>query len=598
MRGIIFTIVLTFLLGISVLAQPENAEWIFIQPQDSLPNGQVIYRTTFNIDFKVESAYLKYTCKTPEDISAVRFTAYINGIRCGESTYWRDVQYVSVGGIIAKGDNELIIEVRWKNCGAPGPIRAKLVMRGIGSDETEKEVTIRTSSDWEYSMGDYYPFSKEIQERRYSKVAVVNSEISDPVVIPPKVDTGFMAGITNLKLRAGTLSTSLDSFCVRDYSDKFRFLEALGCSMIETFVSAKKNYIQPGEWFWGIEKIIAHNIESEGYDLVVLYDPLEPPEWILNEKDERFPEIIQIGERRIFSVESPSTLELCKSALLNLKSALKHSLTQIIIKVYPIPSANQFFADLVDIAYRISPESLVSIKLDSACLDLENGIDITALIKLLSSKKASVCIANDVNSILMKKRVATACKYYNVPLETELPSSNSRYELARNLFIDTTCGVTAISAQPETLIQASDLISRVRPMIDGQYSISRVALFYAQKKNESNGSLNLSIYKEAAEELRDVVDYDVVDDHLIADDVLVDYDVLVILDGNIISQIALDKINKWIENGGKAIIRGSLLPIKNERGEESVLFQSTASLQEIICGEGKIALWNESWSRR
>ena len=73
--------VLCMLLLLSAPARSELASWINIQPKDALAiSGVVVYHKAFNLDFNVETAYLKFTCYTTPDFRGTTYRAFVNNL--------------------------------------------------------------------------------------------------------------------------------------------------------------------------------------------------------------------------------------------------------------------------------------------------------------------------------------------------------------------------------------------------------------------------------------------------------------------------------------------------------------------------------------
>lgn len=60
--------------------------------------------------------------------------------------------------------------------------------------------------------------------------------------------------------------------------------------------------------------------------------------------------------------------------------------------------------------------------------------------------------------------------------------------------------------------------------------------------------------QQYAEELRDMIDYDVVDEHLVSDGFLDAYRVLIWPMGNVVEAATLRNVKAWVENGGTLLI--------------------------------------------
>jgi hypothetical protein len=207
------------------------------------------------------------------------------------------------------------------------------------------------------------------------------------------------------------------------------------------------------------------------------------------------------------------------------------------------------------------------------------GQDISGLVEMLAAK--NVCVRGPTGPhvpFLYTKHVSTAVKHYRPPLFSSEPAdgSASRQAIAEALFKDLTTGVDWHFDYHENLQRAEDLFAWYRQQPRGREPLVDVALLFPTSAhrldnwNTWSGEGFAGGYPQGlmqfAEALRDIVDYDVVDERLIASGVLARYSMLVWPCGLVAEKATLDEIAKWIRSGGMLLV-SELVKVRTMEGE-------------------------------
>ena len=245
----------------------------------------------------------------------------------------------------------------------------------------------------------------------------------------------------------------------------------------------------------------------------------------------------------------------------------------------------------------ISPRLICSD--DSPMRGQDSTVVIKEMAKLGGGVRAEKCGASALNF----GRISSACKFYGTKLEVETGSDVNRTNAQRKYFLDASSGCSQIFARPDDILNVADIFSQSRREIQGEHSITEIALFYPTSWHRAN--LNETYppkLSQAADEVRDMFDYDILDETMIEDGALAKYHVLMMFDGSIIDQQAYDRISNWVNNGGTLILRSEQLPITNIEGSALPLSSSLGknadgdSINEQ--GKGQIIVWNGDWADR
>lgn len=670
MIRIILSILIAFI-AFPVIAAEPVADWVCVQPNDLNPNT-VVYTGTFKIDFDVTEAYFKFTCYTPTDIGATHYQGYINSIQCADGSYWRDVQYVNVGKALRNGQNEIDIEVSWSKEGMPGPVLAKLVAKGKDKDGNSKSVTFRTGADWKYSIGEFNASKRAKLNRTVKPVAIIAPADSwdpaeDPIVMP-KIYTSSVVGVTSADLSGGGVDEPDQFSFVKDCSDKYYFMNALGWSSITARVTAGNNYQYPGQWFWGYDKELASRWESACFNFAVSPDLDVLPDWykkqenpvmlrkigsdsdgiglslwselltktnedFYSEIEENFGESVHsiypgiygdFGEARFpssnpgefwagddFAVKDFRDKMLTKYGNINAldvawKTGYKSS-GEIAYPKFDGSASRRWILDFMDWYYGSMTEyttrvcgiatthcrnAFIAPKLTCADETPSTGQDNSAVPKALSKLGAGVLVKS--GSYLSSARIASACKFYGTRLRTEIGPNIDQIDLAKQLFIDASYGSSGLVADPDTMLTGAETFSKYRRNLLGQHSITDIALFFPTSWHRCN--INQPYppkLAQAAEEIRDIMDYDVVDERMVLDGALEKYRVLAMFDGNFTEQTVCDKIAGWVRGGGNLLLLADELPFSNIEGRAIEI-----PTDESETGKGHVIVWNGDWNTR
>lgn len=147
------------------------------------------------------------------------------------------------------------------------------------------------------------------------------------------------------------------------------------------------------------------------------------------------------------------------------------------------------------------------------------------------------------------KRVATPAHHCGLDFLTEPPGNVKPDRMLERIFTDACCGVSAYFDYPMNPEAAGEIFTDNIGLLDHSRAEAKVALFFP----ESDHYLRINIpypadLLECAEAVRDVADFDVVDERLIADGALKHYSVLVVLDHPLIEAATFDQIESSVNS--------------------------------------------------
>jgi hypothetical protein len=166
-------------------------------------------------------------------------------------------------------------------------------------------------------------------------------------------------------------------------------------------------------------------------------------------------------------------------------------------------------------------------------------------------------------AVFADKWVGTAYQFYHVKECTEPASNLSEKDFVRRMFSDASSGASQFFTY-EFERHATNIQKYVR-LLTGKSGETSIAVYCPTTLYRLGGSLQPTI--QAAVPLRDLCEFDVLDEILIGDNALTTnrYQTLLIFQADTVDQPMLDKMDGFMRTGGKVIQIGDA-PIRNVEG--------------------------------
>jgi len=221
---------------------------------------------------------------------------------------------------------------------------------------------------------------------------------------------------------------------------------------------------------------------------------------------------------------------------------------------------------LFDVARRYFPETPICVNLGWPMEKIVLGQDLSGLVKMLASKGMTVRTpTGPMVTHLYTRRVATAARFYRAPRLSTEPADGAAplSEIAGALFKDLTTGTTWHFDYLDNMERARASFQHARslprhdyPRIDAAIAFSTTAHRLENWKWHEGFQGG---YPEGMapwlEGLRDILDYDVVDERLIDDGALQNYRLLIWPFGTQVESRTMERIRDWVEHGGTLLVR-------------------------------------------
>ncbi|MGO8751164.1 MAG: family 14 glycosylhydrolase [Thermoguttaceae bacterium] len=232
---------------------------------------------------------------------------------------------------------------------------------------------------------------------------------------------------------------------------------------------------------------------------------------------------------------------------------------------------------LFDVARKHFPKTPICVNLGWPFEKIVLGQDLSGLVKMLASKGMIVRTpTGPMVTHLYTRRVATAARFYHpARLSTEPMGSAPLVEIAGALFKDLTTGATWHFDYPENIERARELFQNARSLPRHDYPRIDAAVFFSTTAHRLENWDNWHVgfqggYPEGMapwlESLRDILDYDVVDERLIEDGALGTYRLLIWPFGMRVECRTMDKIRAWVAHGGTLLVR-DLAAVRTVEGD-------------------------------
>lgn len=176
------------------------------------------------------------------------------------------------------------------------------------------------------------------------------------------------------------------------------------------------------------------------------------------------------------------------------------------------------------------------------------------------------------------KWIGTAYQFYGVREATEPAGGLDKTAFVRRMFSDASCGAAQLFTYE--FEQHAPEIQQYAPLVTGKPSDTEIAVYCPTTLYRLGGDIWPTI--GAGMRLRDLTDYDVLDELLITDGALTNrYRRLLLLQSEWVEQPVLDRIEAWVRQGGTLIV-ASQAPIKNVEGRAWPALTLAASASSAV----------------
>jgi enamine deaminase RidA (YjgF/YER057c/UK114 family) len=230
-------------------------------------------------------------------------------------------------------------------------------------------------------------------------------------------------------------------------------------------------------------------------------------------------------------------------------------------------SMTRFTGEVCRMARHYFPQTLLELPVGGGSENVMYGQDTTALPKI--ARQYGVQIRSTHGGYTpfpqgyaaMIKRIATPCKVYGVPHWLEPPGQITPEGEVSRIMEALSCGNLGFWDWGQNPVNAANVFREYTNYLTRESPLVDVALFFPTTAHRLCPSNSFPPRLEAVgAHLRDVMDFDLLDEELIADDALRLYRVLVWVEGNCVEEQTLKAFAAWINKGGVLVWWGTDAP--------------------------------------
>jgi len=209
--------------------------------------------------------------------------------------------------------------------------------------------------------------------------------------------------------------------------------------------------------------------------------------------------------------------------------------------------------------------------------------------KMAGKKRIAMQSADSRGAYWADKWTSTAYAYYGVPYRTEAAGGLDPDAFALRTFTDASCGATTLFTYEleKHLAAATESL----PLFTGERGQTDIALLAPTTVYYLNGAIMPAV--DMGMRLRDLFDYDVLDELLVNDGALNTYRVLIATHCNVIDPKTLAKIRPWVKRGG-VLLWAADKPVETIDGNASN-WLNDASPAGMHLGKGLVFRTGESF---
>jgi hypothetical protein len=220
--------------------------------------------------------------------------------------------------------------------------------------------------------------------------------------------------------------------------------------------------------------------------------------------------------------------------------------------------ATSRMADTVcNAARRRFPNTLLTLPVGFGNEDPRYGNDNSALPKLAARHRVEVRSTHGgfvpfaESQATMFGRLASACRFYGAPLWNEPAQALSPEQQVGRMFASVSLGTKGYFDWPVNVRQGREVYYRNAKYLRVERPVVDVAMFFPSTSHllRPEGGYPRT-FQKGCTDIRDVLNYDIVDENMVRDGALTNYRVLVMWEGTVVEADVLAHIRDWVQNGG------------------------------------------------
>ena len=244
--------------------------------------------------------------------------------------------------------------------------------------------------------------------------------------------------------------------------------------------------------------------------------------------------------------------------------------------------------DLATAARRSFPDSLMMLPMGFADENPRGGNDNSLLAKTAAEHRLDVRSTHAgykpfaASQAGPMGRIASAARFYGAPFWSEPPGKLTAEEEVSRIFAAASFGSKGLFDWTDNVRQHRDLYYRYGKHLTYEPPVVDVAMFYPTTSHLMRPTEGYPpIFEKGCTDVRDVLNYDILDERMIRDGALDRYRVLVLWEGTVAEADTLARIREWVMSGGviAAYDFGKIETVEGDRSWFADLFGYAGKLK-------------------
>lgn len=261
-------------------------------------------------------------------------------------------------------------------------------------------------------------------------------------------------------------------------------------------------------------------------------------------------------------------------------------------------SMTRLTEDVTSMARKYFPKSLLQIPVGGGDVNLKYGMEHTKYAKF--AKKYNTHIRSTHGGYLpvpqnyasMMRLLASSSKFYGVPFWTEPPGSITANGEVGRIFESISSGAYGFWDWGANPTGSPNVFRKYKAFLTHEHPVVDVAVFWPTTDLLLHPETAMPVkVVEGAAAIRDVIDYDILDENLINDGALKSYRVLVLFEGNIVDAVTLKRLSAWVKSGG-VVVSCNFGPMATIDGDFSKWYELFGFSKELTVVKGGNAVGN------
>jgi hypothetical protein len=182
-------------------------------------------------------------------------------------------------------------------------------------------------------------------------------------------------------------------------------------------------------------------------------------------------------------------------------------------------------------------------------------------------------------------RIASAARHYGVRFWTESTGRLTQDQVAERLFTDISLGASAHYELPATITAAREVYYRYARQLRVEKPIVDVAMLFPTTSHLLRGESGYPpVFAKGCSDIRDVLNYEIVDERMVQDGALASHRIAVMWEGGVWEKETLDRLRAWVEGGGILIAYdfGKIETVEGDRSWFTDLFGYAGRLAQPV----------------